>query len=153
MNNHKNKIPTSKSLRTLHLTYGHCHEQFESFWLKLEWHGRGSWGRRTGCRRSTRAPCCAALSGCPASDSATCWGGSPAPVTQAHVVVLLGWKYIAIQTQPREDIGLTFCGLTGTLSKFMFMPGMITVIFRGPLNPSTLVSCQMVQRVWQFRLA
>lgn len=35
---------------------------------------------------------------------------------------------------------LTFSGLTGTLSKFMFMPGMTTVILRGPLKPSTLVS-------------
>lgn len=29
----------------------------------------------------------------------------------------------------------------------MFMPGMITVILRGPLKPSTLVSCQIVQSV------
>ncbi len=49
-------------------------------------------------------------------------------------------------------IRLTFWGLTGTLSKFMFMPGMITVILRGPLNPSTLVSCQMGQKAWQFHL-
>lgn len=35
---------------------------------------------------------------------------------------------------------LTFVGRTGTRSKFIFMPGMMTVILRGPLNPSTLVS-------------
>ena len=44
-------------------------------------------------------------------------------------------------------VTLTLWGLTGTRSKFMFMPGMTTVIFRGPLNPRTLVSCQQAQRV------
>ena len=58
------------------------------------------------------------------------------------------WRNSTIRTrgcQPLHDSirdRLTFGGLTGTLSKFMLMLGMITVILRGPLNPSTLVSCQ-----------
>lgn len=47
-----------------------------------------------------------------------------------------------------RNLGLTFWGLTGTLSKFMFMPGTITDILRGPLNPNTLVSCQTASSVW-----
>ena len=47
----------------------------------------------------------------------------------------------------KGGVTLTLWGLTGTRSKFMFMPGMTTVIFRGPLNPRTLVSCQQAQRV------
>lgn len=61
------------------------------------------------------------------------------------------WK--SVQSKAPHDsrmLRLTFWGLTGTLSKFMFMPGMITVILRGPLKPSTLVSCQRVHRFQLF---
>ena len=36
---------------------------------------------------------------------------------------------------------LTVLGLSSMRSWSMFMPGMRTVIFRGPLKPSTFVSC------------
>lgn len=124
--------------------YGHCHERSGSSWLKLEWRGRGSSARRTGCRRSTRGLCCVALSGCPVSDSATCWWDSPVPVNQSVPLLLKpSWWHHA--TASRSS-GLTFWGLAGTRSKLIFMPGMITVILRGPLNPNTLVSCQMAKR-------
>lgn len=51
------------------------------------------------------------------------------------------------QIQPPRNFSqsgpqLTFRGRMGTLSLSAFIPGMMTVIFRGPLNPKTLVSCK-----------
>lgn len=40
-----------------------------------------------------------------------------------------------------NSLALTFRGLMETLSWSMFIPGIMTLIFRGPLNPKTLVSC------------
>lgn len=60
------------------------------------------------------------------------------------------FKKMSSRHKIRMTIGLTFWGRTGTLSKFMLMPGMITVILRGPLKPRTLVSCQTANTVWLF---
>lgn len=40
----------------------------------------------------------------------------------------------------REDVTPTFRGRIDTLSWSMFIPGIMTLILRGPLNPKTLVS-------------
>lgn len=47
------------------------------------------------------------------------------------------WNYAILYS-----LALTFRGLMETLSWSMFIPGIMTLIFRGPLNPKTLVSCR-----------
>lgn len=66
------------------VTYGRCRGRSGSSWRRPAWLCRGSWARRTACRRSTPALYCAARSDSPASDSAIYSAETPAPETHTH---------------------------------------------------------------------
>lgn len=51
------------------------------------------------------------------------------------------WDYLEVMKSCMKVYAqLTFRGRIGTLSLSEFIPGMTTVIFRGPLKPNTIVS-------------
>lgn len=89
--------------------YGHSHGLSESSSQMPEWPGHGSWGRRTGCHRSTQGPCCAAQSSSPWFCFAILKASSRGP----------GWRKIITSPWDRKElIHLQFCAVEGRMGKY-----------------------------------